>query len=42
LAVSAFDAGGTDAAGATDRSGGKGMALTSGGVLSEFGKAAVS
>ena len=42
MAVSAFDAGGTDTAGPTDRSGGKGMAWTSGSELGEFGKAAVS
>ena len=40
--MSAFDAGGTDTAGATDMSGGKGIALTSGRLLGELGKAAVS
>ena len=42
MAVSAFDAGGTDTAGVADKSGGKGMAWTSGSEPGEFGKAAMS
>ena len=38
LAVSAFDAGGTDTEGVANTSGGKGMAWTSGSELGEFGK----